>query len=117
MITDCFAHTVKISQEVLQFHARLRAQDSGPCFPNLVEHIHSYGLQLSSSLQQCADRSAVRAGAMLVPPAELLMTEGSPDSPPQPVTTLYVGNLPPGVDEQILFQTFRVFGHIPDIQV
>ena len=45
------------------------------------------------------------------------MTEGSPDSPPQPVTTLYVGNLPPGVDEQILFHTFRAFGHIPDIQV
>ena len=50
-------------------------------------------------------------------PTELLMTEGTADAPPQPVTTLYVGNLPPTVDEQILFQTFRPFGHIPDIQV
>lgn len=57
------------------------------------------------------------AGAMLAPPTELLMTESTADAPPQPVTTLYVGNLPPTVDEQILFQTFRPFGHIPDIQV
>ena len=53
----------------------------------------------------------------MAPPTELLMTEGTADAPPQPVTTLYVGNLPPTVDEQILFQTFRPFGHIPDIQV
>jgi len=57
------------------------------------------------------------AGATLVPPAELLSTEGTADAPPQPVTTLYVGNLPPAVDENVLFQTFRPFGYIPDIQV
>lgn len=57
------------------------------------------------------------AGAMLAPPAELLMTEGSANAPPQPVQTLYCGNLPPAVDEQVLFQTFRPFGVIPDIQV
>ena len=45
------------------------------------------------------------------------MTEGTAEAPPQPVTTLYVGNLPPTVDEQTLFQTFRPFGHIPDLQV
>lgn len=45
------------------------------------------------------------------------MTEGTAEGPPQPVTTLYVGNLPPTVDEQTLFQTFRPFGHIPDVQV
>ena len=45
------------------------------------------------------------------------MTEGTAEAPPQPVTTLYVGNLPPTVDEQTLVQTFRPFGHIPDVQV
>ena len=54
---------------------------------------------------------------MLAPPAELLMTEGTAEAPPQPVTTLYVGNLPPTVDEHTLVQTFRPFGHIPDVQV
>ena len=67
---------------------------------------------------QCRDKErGVAAGTMMAPPRELLMTEGTADAPPQPVTTLYVGNLPPTVDEQILFQTFRPFGHIPDIQV
>jgi RNA recognition motif-containing protein len=47
----------------------------------------------------------------------LLMSDGCNGEPPHPVTTLYVGNLPPAVDEYVLLNTFHFFGQIINIQV
>ena len=48
----------------------------------------------------------------------LLMAEGTGEGdPPHAVTTLYVGNLAPLVDEYVLMTTFQFFGQITNIQV
>ena len=47
----------------------------------------------------------------------LLVAEGTGEGdPPHAVTTLYVGNLAPLVDEYVLMATFQFFGQITNIQ-
>ncbi|CAL8466148.1 g5684 [Coccomyxa elongata] len=47
----------------------------------------------------------------------LLMSEAVSGEAPHPITTLYVGNLAPTVDEYVLMTTFQFFGQITNIQV
>lgn len=54
---------------------------------------------------------------MLLCQGGLLMSEAVSGEAPHPITTLYVGNLAPTVDEYVLMTTFQFFGQITNIQV